>query len=133
MDKIEKSEEEWQALLTQQQYQVLRKEGTEPAQSSPLNGEKRAGVFHCAGCELALFTSEMKFESHTGWPSFTDSIAGHLETKVDFKLVLPRTEYHCARCGGHQGHLFNDGPPPLGNRWCNNGVGLNFIPSQSES
>lgn len=117
---------EWKKRLTPAQYEVLRKEGTEPSTSSPLNAEKRKGVFHCAGCDLPLFNSDMKYESGTGWPSFFTSLPGALQTKTDFKLIYPRTEYHCARCGGHQGHVFNDGPPPGGKRFCNNGVALTF-------
>lgn len=128
--KIEKSKAEWKQLLTKQEYDVLRNEATEPPGSSDLNQEKRAGTFTCAGCDLPLFKSEWKYESGTGWPSFWEHIQGHLETKTDFKLVWPRTEYHCARCGGHQGHLFEDGPEPTGQRWCNNGVALNFEPME---
>jgi peptide-methionine (R)-S-oxide reductase len=109
-------------------YDVLRREATERSWSSALNDEKRDGVFLCAGCDLPLFTSAMKFDSGTGWPSFFTTIPGAFETKRDFKLILPRTEYHCARCGGHHGHVFNDGPPPTGERWCNNGVALRFLP-----
>jgi peptide-methionine (R)-S-oxide reductase len=119
---------EWHKRLPGQAYQVLRKESTERAGSSPLNAEKRPGVFACAGCGLPLFTSEMKFESGTGWPSFFTHIPGVLETKKDFYLIYPRTEYHCIRCGGHHGHVFEDGPPPTGLRYCNNGVALKFIP-----
>jgi len=108
---------------------VLREEGTERSWSSPLNKEYRAGVYRCAGCDLDLFRSQTKFDSGTGWPSFFDAIPGHTETRTDFKLILPRTEYHCARCGGHQGHIFNDGPEPTGQRWCNNGVALRFVPN----
>ena len=108
---------------------MLREEGTERPFSSPLNENKQQGLYVCAGCELPLFTSEMKFDSGTGWPSFFTAIEGRLETRLDFKLLLPRTEYHCARCGGHQGHLFKDGPPPTGQRWCNNGVALKFMPA----
>ncbi len=129
IEKIRRSDAEWRKVLTPEQFDVLREEGTERARSSPLNDEKRAGEYRCAGCDLALFTSDMKYDSGTGWPSFYTSIPGHLETKRDFKLILPRTEYHCARCGGHQGHIFDDGPPPTGKRWCNNGVALKFVPA----
>lgn len=122
------SEREWEERLTEQEFYVLRKDGTERAFTSPLNDEKRPGTFVCAGCALPLFKTEMKFESGTGWPSFYTFIDGSLETKRDFKLVIPRTEYHCARCGGHQGHVFKDGPRPTGLRYCNNGVALDFIP-----
>lgn len=119
---------EWKKRLSAAAYDVLREEGTEPAGSSPLNREKRPGVFVCAGCSLPLFTSAMKYESGTGWPSFFTTIPGALVTKTDFKLILPRTEYHCVRCGGHHGHLFDDGPAPTRQRYCNNGVALRFIP-----
>lgn len=128
IEKIQKTKEEWKVILTPEQYHVLREEGTERSGSSPLNKEYRKGVYHCAGCDLELFSSDMKYDSGTGWPSFFTSIEGHLETKTDFKLIYPRTEYHCARCGGHQGHIFKDGPEPTGQRWCNNGVALKFIP-----
>lgn len=122
------SENEWRERLTPEQFRVLRDAGTERAGTSKLNDEKRAGVYHCAGCDLPLFTSAMKYDSGTGWPSFFDTIAGHVDTSIDFKLIYPRTEYHCARCGGHQGHVFKDGPKPTGQRWCNNGVALKFKP-----
>ncbi|MCL4315397.1 MAG: peptide-methionine (R)-S-oxide reductase MsrB [Gammaproteobacteria bacterium] len=128
IDKIVKSDAEWKALLTPAQYNILRDEGTEPPFSSPLNDEKRKGQYVCAGCDLPLFTSDMKFDSGTGWPSFYTTLPGAIETKLDFKLIYPRKEYHCARCGGHQGHVFNDGPKPTGQRWCNNGLALKFIP-----
>ena len=131
IEKIEKSDDEWRRLLTPAQYRILRREGTEPPYSSDLNSEKRPGTYLCAACALPLFSSEKKFDSGTGWPSFYAPIEGSVETKRDFKLILPRTEYHCARCGGHQGHVFDDGPPPTGQRWCNNGVALSFVPSDS--
>jgi peptide-methionine (R)-S-oxide reductase len=127
------SNAEWRKRLAPAQYQVLREEGTERPGSSPLNEEKRPGVFVCAGCNLPLFTSAMKFESGTGWPSFFTSIPGAFATKRDFKLVWPRTEYHCERCGGHHGHIFDDGPPPTGQRWCNNGVALRFLPKSEKA
>ncbi|MEM8985467.1 MAG: peptide-methionine (R)-S-oxide reductase MsrB [Pseudomonadota bacterium] len=120
------TKEEWKARLTEDQFYVLRKEGTERPFTSPLNDEKRKGVYHCAGCDLPLFSSDMKFDSGTGWPSFFEVLDGAVETKTDFKLVYPRTEYHCTRCGGHQGHVFKDGPQPTGLRYCNNGVALTF-------
>jgi len=129
---IEYSKKEWQEKLSADQYRILRKEGTEPAWSSAFNKEKRKGKFVCAGCDLELFTSEMKFDSGTGWPSFFNVIKGHVETKTDFKIIYPRTEYHCARCGGHQGHVFKDGPKPTGLRYCNNGLALKFKPSPVE-
>jgi peptide-methionine (R)-S-oxide reductase len=122
------SNDEWRKRLSPAAYDVLREEGTERAGTSPLNGEKRAGVFACAGCGLPLFTSAMKYESGTGWPSFFTTIPGAFARKTDHKLFLPRTEYHCVKCGGHHGHVFEDGPQPTRERWCNNGVALKFIP-----
>ncbi|MGX5220131.1 peptide-methionine (R)-S-oxide reductase MsrB [Pseudomonas segetis] len=124
---LNKPREAWRKLLAQDAYAVLFEENTERPDSSPLNHEERDGTFICAACYLPLFQSENKFDSGTGWPSFTQPIAGHIDTKRDFKLLWPRTEYHCIRCGGHQGHLFNDGPAPRGERWCNNGLALQFI------
>jgi peptide-methionine (R)-S-oxide reductase len=127
------SKDEWRKRLSAGAYSVLRDEGTERAGTSPLNNEKREGVFACAGCDLPLFTSAMKYESGTGWPSFFTTIPGVFETKTDYGLHLPRTEYHCRRCGGHHGHVFEDGPQPTGQRWCNNGVALKFIPKAGKA
>jgi peptide-methionine (R)-S-oxide reductase len=128
-DRVAFSETEWKQRLSPEAYRVLREEGTERANTSVLNQEKRTGLYHCAGCELALFSSVAKFESGTGWPSFHTPLPEALATKTDYKAILPRTEYHCARCGGHQGHVFNDGPKPSGLRYCNNGVALRFVPA----
>lgn len=128
IEKLELSDEEWRARLTPAQYEVLRNEGTERPFTSPLDKQYDKGTYVCAGCDLPLFSSETKYDSGTGWPSFWAPIEGHVATKTDYKLIFPRTEYHCARCEGHQGHVFNDGPAPTGQRWCNNGVALKFLP-----
>jgi peptide-methionine (R)-S-oxide reductase len=126
---ISKSSDEWRRLLTPAQYKVLRQHGTERPGTSPLNKEKRAGTFACAGCDLPLFSSETKFESGTGWPSFYRPLEDAVATKDDYALLMKRTEVHCRRCGGHLGHVFEDGPPPTGLRYCMNGVALKFIPA----
>lgn len=125
------TEDDWRARLSEAEFRILRDEGTERAGTSPLLEESRAGTYVCAGCALPLFRSETKFESGTGWPSFYTHIEGAVETKADYRLWTPRTEYHCARCGGHQGHVFEDGPPPTGERWCNNGLALDFVPDEA--
>jgi peptide-methionine (R)-S-oxide reductase len=125
---ISKTNDEWRKLLGEQQYQVLFEEATERPWTSVLNDEKREGTYICAACYLPMFNSATKFDSGTGWPSFYQAIAENVGTSRDWKLILPRTEYHCERCGGHQGHVFDDGPEPTGQRWCNNGVALSFVP-----
>ncbi len=129
---LNKTLDDWREMLAPERYSILFEEDTERPFTSPLNDEKRGGTFICAACNLPLFTSEAKYESGTGWPSFTAPIEGNVLTKKDFKLVWPRTEYHCARCGGHQGHVFKDGPAPRGQRWCNNGLALKFVPKGEE-
>ncbi|MGP3699109.1 peptide-methionine (R)-S-oxide reductase MsrB [Rhodobacter sp. NSM] len=123
------SEAEWRRRLSPEAFAVLRQEATERAFSSPLNDEHRAGVYHCKGCELPLYSSETKFESGTGWPSFWQALPEAVATKRDWKLIIPRTEVHCRRCGGHLGHIFDDGPEPTGKRHCLNGVALTFEPA----
>lgn len=125
---VTKTEDEWREQLTPEQFRVLRKHGTERAHSSPLNHEHRQGTFRCAGCGLPLFSSEAKFDSGTGWPSFTAPLPDAVGTSVDRSLLMTRTEVHCRRCGGHLGHVFEDGPPPTGLRYCMNGVALTFEP-----
>jgi len=130
---ITKTEEEWRQILTPEQYAVLREEDTERAFTSPLNEEKRAGIFHCAGCDLPVYSSEAKYDSGTGWPSFWKSLPNAIGTKEDNSFFMTRTECHCRRCGGHLGHIFDDGPPPTGKRHCLNGVALAFKPGQTQS
>ena len=128
---IEKSDAEWRAQLTPQQYEILRKHGTERPGSSPLLKEKRKGIFACAGCDLPLFSSDTKYESGTGWPSFWQPLANAVGTTTDRSFLMTRTEVHCRRCGGHLGHVFDDGPKPTGLRYCMNGLSLKFIPAAS--
>ena len=122
------TDKDWKEKLRPEEYDVLRKEGTERPNSSVLNNEKREGDYLCVGCDSKLFTSKMKFDSGTGWPSFFDYVPGSLSFKTDFKIIIPRKEYHCAKCGGHHGHVFKDGPQPTGLRYCNNGIVLKFVP-----
>lgn len=128
----ELSEAQWRERLTQAQFRVLREEGTERAFTSPLNDEKRDGFYHCAGCDLPLFDAATKYESGTGWPSFWEAIPDTVRTREDRSFFMVRTEVHCRRCGSHLGHVFDDGPPPTGKRWCNNGLALKFIPADDD-
>ncbi len=127
--KINRTPEEWKKRLGPARYRILRQAGTERAYSSPLDKEKRQGVFACAGCNLGLYSSKTKFDSRTGWPSFWAPIKGRVGTSTDYKIGYPRTEVHCSRCGGHLGHIFSDGPKPTGKRHCINGLALKFIPA----
>ena len=132
-DKLDLDDAEWRRRLSPEAHAVLRREGTERPWTSPLNEEHRKGTFVCAGCGAPLFTSATKFDAGCGWPSFHTALPGAFETKTDWKIGVPRTEYHCARCGGHHGHVFDDGPAPTGQRFCNNGVALKFVPDDGAS
>lgn len=125
---VTRTKAEWKAMLTDLEYKVMRKEGTEPKFSSPLNDQKGSGTYMCRGCNLPLYASRAKYDSGTGWPSFYEALRGAVRTKPDKKLFMVRTEVHCRRCGSHLGHIFDDGPPPTGKRHCINGVSLKFMP-----
>jgi peptide-methionine (R)-S-oxide reductase len=127
---LSKTSDEWRSILSEDAFHILFEDGTEPRGSSPLLDETREGTYICAACRLPLFSSKTKYESGTGWPSFWAPLEGQLDTKKDMKLGYPRTEYHCRRCGGHQGHVFEDGPEPTGLRYCNNGLALSFVPAE---
>src|SRR5512143_683509 len=129
--KLVLSDAEWKKRLTPAQYDILREDGTERPFSSPLDHETRSGLYVCVACNLPLFPSRFKYDSGTGWPSFYDVLPGHVETRSDLTLGMRRTEYRCARCGGHHGHVFDDGPKPTGLRYCNNGIALKFIPAKA--
>lgn len=130
---VNKTEAEWQQILSPEQFRVLRKHGTERAGTSPLDKVYDAGTYQCAGCGQSLFTAETKFNSGTGWPSFYAPLEGAVDTTIDRSFFMTRTEVHCSRCGGHLGHVFNDGPAPTGLRYCMNGVSMEFVPEQSEA
>jgi peptide-methionine (R)-S-oxide reductase len=128
--RVVKTEAEWQQQLSAEQYRILRRHGTERAFSSPLEKADEPGLYHCAGCHAALFSSSTKYHSGSGWPSFYQTFDCAIATSMDFRLIVPRTEIHCAQCGGHLGHVFKDGPPPTGQRYCVNGTALTFVPAR---
>ena len=130
MEKLILSDEEWKLRLSEEEHYILRQHGTERPGFSVLNNEKRKGTYHCAGCELPLFSSDMKYDSGTGWPSFSEALPGAFVTKVDYSYGMKRTEYSCANCGAHMGHVFDDGPTQTGKRFCNNGLCLFFVPTE---